>query len=102
MSRTALTLFLLPVGLMAASAWAQTGVGSGASPQAPGYYHPESSYEAETPILLGTFLEHSGSAAPAEPGIGVSPRPITILTDPARSEPAAPRVEPIMTIKRGK
>ena len=60
-------------------------------------------YEAETPILLGTFLEPSGSAAApvTDPRIGVSPPPITILVDPPRLEPP-PRVEPIKTNEPGK
>ena len=96
MSRTAQTILLLASGLLAVPAFAQT------SPPAAGPSPVEPSYEAETPVLLGSFLEQSGSGAPAEAAIGTSPRSVTIRVAPVRSEPAPPRAEPITTIERKK
>lgn len=98
MPRAAATLTLALFVLLCAPAWAQTGTAPDPGRAAPSSYPPEPSYEAETPLLLGTFLEPSGGSGAAEDKAGAMPRPITIVTDPLR-KPEVPRIEPIMSAR---
>ena len=94
MSRTILSLLPLSAALLAASAFAQGPA-------------PEPCYEAETPILMGSFIaqpgtEQSGESAAAKSEIGSSVTPSANGSDavPAdRSGDAPPRIEPVKALE---